>query len=137
MYGKTADQTAFRERTASHSTKGSRRGFDLLDQGENAAAVLTRDQQRSVLVQRVHWISAQMQGLKPRDPQRVALGQMMLRTQLEISELRPKIKGPQNIEGFFVDVCRERLSAFQFKTLMNEAHKLAEKMLGNTIEEQS
>jgi hypothetical protein len=126
MYGKTLNSHTFLQRAANHSTKGSRRGFDLLEHGENAAAVLTPEEQRQNLVRRVQQIELQLQSMGKKDLRRATLGQEKHLIQLQINQLRPKLKGGKEAGDHFVSVARERLPKAVFNAIMNEASRRAE-----------
>jgi hypothetical protein len=125
MYSKTVNGHTFLARAANHSTKGSRRGFELLDHGENAAAVLTPEEQRHSLVRRVQQIDLQLQSMGKKDLRRPALGKEKHALQNRINELRPKLKGGKEAGDHFVSVARERLPKALFHAIMNEASRRA------------
>lgn len=127
MYGKTLNSQTFLERSANHSTKGSRRGFELLDHGENALAVLTPEEQRQNLVRRVQQIELLLQSMGKKDLRREVLGKEKQGLQNQIHELRPKLKGDKDVGGHFICVARERLPKALYNAIMDEASDRARK----------
>lgn len=120
MYKATASSAAFFPRVADHSTKGSRRGYDLLGHGENVLDVMSDEDRRVSLVVRVKAVMDELTRLPKKHPRRVALGQEQAELQAAIRAIRPASKAP-GAPYHFVDVCRERLPKGQFEALMSEA----------------
>lgn len=121
MYKATQSSQQFFAREAMHSTKGSRRGFDLLDQGENPVEVLNPEQRRASLV--AHWKALQEQLLSfpKKHPKRIELGLQMQVVQAEISAIRPKLRLNPSVKDHFIEVARDLLSNAQYRAIMNEA----------------
>lgn len=121
MYKATASGQQFFAREAMHSTKGSRRGFDLLDQGVNPASVLTPEQKRASLVAR--WKAMQEELLKwPKgSSEREELGKQMCFVQNEIHSIRPKLRLGAEARDHFISVAKERLPKALYSAIMDEA----------------
>lgn len=121
MYGKTVNSRTFQERAANHSTKGSRRGFELLDHGDNVLTVLKPEEFRENLVRRLQQIDALLAPMHKKDLRRQALGQEKFGLQNQINELRPKMKGGKHARHHFISVARERLPKALYNAIMDEA----------------
>lgn len=128
MYKKTASADQFFSREAMHSTKGSRRGYDLLNQGESVLAVLTPEEQRASLVAQLHTIDLQLLSMGPKDLRRKELGRKKHALQNQITELRPKLHGPRETINHFISVARERLPKALYNAIMTEATERARKV---------
>ena len=121
MYKKTASADQFFHREAMHSTKGSRRGYDLLGHGVNVLAVLSPAEQRDSLKAQMQTIELQLLSMGPKDPRRSDLGKRKLALQNQMHELRPKLKGGQEVRDHFISVARERLPKALYNAIMDEA----------------
>lgn len=124
MYKRTANAATFIGRSGNHSTKGSRRGYDTLDQGQSVASAITPYEERESLKRQNAALEARRK-LLPECEERAELGRQMQRNNLRISELRPKCKAPQGTGQHFIEVCRERMSKAQFDAWMSEAVRRA------------
>jgi len=120
MYKATASGQQFLAREAMHSTKGSRRGFDLLDHGANPASVLSLEEQRASMVASVKALTQRLSGITDKQA-RATIGQQLYELNTAINALRPKMKGSPNVASFFIEVAKERLSKAVYQSLMDEA----------------
>lgn len=120
MYSATAKSEQLLTRSGSESTKGSRRGFDLLDHGAPVTSVLTIERRRASLVLQLKAIETRMAALRG-GKERDALIAQKMNLQAQISEIRSKLKGPKTTPDHFVEICRERMTKAEFKILMHEA----------------
>jgi hypothetical protein len=125
MYQKTLKSQTFMQRVASHSTKGSRRGFGLLDHGESPLSVLKPEDQRENLVRRVQQIDLLLMSMSKKDLRRPALVKEKCSLQNQINEIRPKLKGSKETAGHFISVARERLPKALYQAIMDEASRRA------------
>lgn len=132
MYKRTASSDQFFHREAMHSTKGSRRGYDLLDHGVNAIEELTDEEKRASLVAVWKNLHARICALPKNDPIRKELGMQQLDVQNRINAIRPKLKAP-GAKEHFIDVVRERVTKAQFDAWMNEAAARAAAKSGRTF----
>lgn len=114
----------FISRTSEFSTRGSRTGANLL--GWESDENLTDEQLRDCLVARSKQVVELIRLLPKNSGKRKALGLVQLELQNKINELRPKRIQP-DIKQYFVDVCREEMSAFEFNRIMTLAVNLKEK----------
>jgi hypothetical protein len=139
----------FFTRSASHSTKGSRKGFDLLDHGVNPAAVLNADElaqnHKSALVSRLTCLNAELavlnaevrkqaqfkkqpffDALKRRDAVKAAHADILAQiVALNAARQRTTVAG--RIERHFVDLCRETMTRAHFNILMDQARERAKR----------
>ena len=120
MYKSTASGQQFLAREAMHSTKGSRRGFDLLDHGANPAAVLTPEEQRASMVASVKALRARLDRITDKQA-RATIGQQLHELNTAINALRPKRKNSPDVANFFIAICKERMPKAQYKAFMDEA----------------
>lgn len=126
MYSATAKAAQFLTRSGSESTKGSRRGFDLLDHGDPVTSVLTMEQRRQNLVLQLKAIETRLGEVKP-GRERTHLIAQKMDLEVQIREIRAKLKGPKTIPAHFIELCRERMNPLQFKMLMDAANDRARK----------
>lgn len=123
MYKATASGQQFFAREAMHSTKGSRRGFDLLDHGANPASVLSIEEQRDSLRARLRAVESELQKYGKKTDERAELGKQKNLIQNEIHALRPKIKGSREIRDYFIDAARRRLPKAVYMAIMDDANE--------------
>lgn len=127
MYKATASGQQFFAREAMHSTKGSRRGFDLLEHGCNVLDVLTDEQRRENLVKRVQGIQKTI-AETPKTLQNAAFRQGLILEQTELNaqihEIRAKRKGKRDIGEYFITACKARFSKPILNLLWEEAKRL-------------
>jgi len=136
MYKATASGQQFFAREAMHSTKGSRRGFDLLDHGVNPASVLTVEQQRDNLRARLRAVEAEMLKYGKNTVQRAELGQQKQFIQNEIHAIRPKLRGSREVRDYFIDAARKRLPKALYMAIMDDANEMwrkVQKEVGNSV----
>ena len=126
MYKRTMSSQQFFAREAMHSTEGSRRGYSLLDHGENPVGVLTPEEQRDSLIAKIKALETQIIALPKGDPMRRALGQTKFQLQAKVHEIRPKLKGGRTTADHFISVARERLSFALYNAIMTEASRRAQ-----------
>ncbi len=119
----------FYSRSGSESTKGSRKGFGLLGGGEDVVASLTPEQKRDSLKARLKWLMAVRATSGLSNTEKTELHFL----QKDLNRLRPVVRSraPRDVSKFFMDVCREKLSPFQFRLFLSEASELAIKHEGN------
>lgn len=115
-------ETTWRERSASFSTHGSRRGVSLLDWHEGREEYMSPEQERNALVARVKQLQALFTEGRLSVDERARLGQEQLALQTRINEIRPKLRGKfPGVDKFILDVVRERLTKLEFKSIYEEA----------------
>jgi hypothetical protein len=85
------------------------------------------EQNRANLVRAVQALSEQAKTLPKKSEERKAIGQLIYELNQRINALRPKLKGPASTPQHFVDVARERLTPFLFKSFMHEASLRAQR----------
>lgn len=125
MYGKTLNSQTFMDRSANHSTKGSRRGFELLGHGDNALDVLKPEELRENLVRRKQQIELLILPMRKSDVRRIELCKEKTSIDDHIHALRPKLKGHKEAAGHFISVAKERLPKALYQAIMDEACKRA------------
>jgi hypothetical protein len=125
MLKSQSNSEQFQTRSGNHSTKGSRKGFDLLGGGEDPTKVLTIEERRDSLKLRMLSIEYLM-GSTADKGLRKKLGAEKFELQQQMSALRVKRKSekPESIPGAFIDICRERMSKHQFRCIMDEANEI-------------
>lgn len=125
MYKATASSQQFFNREAMHSTKGSRKGFDLLDHGESPIDQLTPEQKRQNLVAQWKSLNDKIVLMRKNDPERIIIGRQMQSLQIQINKIRPKMQGTQLVGGYFIEVAKRKLSKAMYQIIMDEASELA------------
>ncbi len=90
---------------------------------------LTKEQERQNLVAIIKSVEAKLVACQRGTPQRKELASQKTDLMRQITELRPKMKGPKNIEGFFVKVCQERMTKAQFNIFMVAAANMARDLI--------
>ena len=120
-------ETTYRARVASHATKGSKRGVNLLgwDAGEEQ---LTCEQERDALVARAKQLNALFSdrdiSCRLTKPQRERLGLELKEINERISAIRPRLRSlapPREMKDYILDVVRERTSKLEFRAIYEEA----------------
>lgn len=127
MYKGAAKGEQFLNRSASESTKGSRKGFSLLGGGEDPLAHLTPHEKIGSLMAVARNLQKEIIECKERnnDPIRIKrLGKQLFEINSEINALRPKRGSGEEIVDFFIDICRRQMTKHQFKLVMDEAHDM-------------
>jgi hypothetical protein len=144
----TAKAEQFFARSASESTKGSRKGFSLLGGGVDPSSVLTPNQQRlsnkAALTARMAGIQKDLAEQKKiichnrfaknkeffvAIDRRASLTAELMEVLEQLSALKQSAKPrtiTHKIERCFVDICSETMPAGQFKTIMAAAIAKAE-----------
>jgi hypothetical protein len=125
MYKATTLNEQFLTRTSMHSTKGSRRGFDLLNHGDSVLSVLTPEEQRASLVAAAHCLERELLQLPKGDPMRVSLGRQKHVLENRINSIRAKRRGSTHTLDYFIQVARKRLPKALYNAIMDEASELA------------
>lgn len=149
MIGATAKSEQFHTRSGSESTKGSRKGFGLLDEGVNAASVLSEHDalcnQRKAIAAQIDKLNREMgrlNGLVRREArfkqpsfflalsERDKVKSELTTLHEQAQAIREKIghTRPDSsiVERHFTDAAKEFLTPAQFRLIMNEAHKRAQ-----------
>lgn len=149
MYQSTSKAEQFYNRSGSESTKGSRKGYSLLGEGENPTSVLSEDQkmmnERASLVARkmecernLHLLNLEIrkesmlrtrrfkEALNERDAVKVELTGVMAGLSA-IKSRRESTAVPGRVESHFMDICREIMTRGQFRILFDQARERAEK----------
>lgn len=143
MIGATAKAEQFMDRSGSESTKGSRKGYSLLGGGENPANLMTPFQDRQnrlgSLRSKLRALHAEATKVKEAivanrfKKNRAFFDAVERKAKLavEITELQSELTNikaeylaqPQkdNVHRHFVDICRERLTKAQFRSILEEA----------------
>lgn len=123
MIGNTAKHEQFITRTGNHSTKGSAKGFSLLNDGENPVDVLSSEEQRESLVKKYQKLLEVRNASTDKDERkRLALEIQELMKEFTAIRKKRKSENAKDIRNIFMDVCRERLTKAMFKILMDEAN---------------
>jgi len=99
----------------------------LADIGAPDFQALTPEEQRDSLVAKLKGVEAQLLKHAPKSEWRLALGQVKLDLQAQISAIRPKLKARrgQDVANRFVEVARERMTKPAFNAFMSEASRRA------------
>lgn len=129
MYKATQSAQQFFAREAMHSTKGSRRGFDLLNHGENPADFLTPEQRRANLVARSQAVQVELLKWPKKSPERIELGHQLQFINNEIHSMRAKRQGSTEVRDYFIEVARRDLPRATYMRIMAEASQLARSAL--------
>lgn len=111
-------KSQFMKREASFSTRGSRRGGNLL--GWEVDEKLNNEEKRDCLVQHVKQLQEQVKLYPKGSEERKALGQKLKEVNDQINQIRPARKTP-GIEKYVIDVLRDRCSRVEFNRIFNEA----------------
>jgi len=125
MYKATTESLHYFDRAANHSTKGSRRGYELLGAGANVATDLKPEERRASLVARWKQLHDTIQKLPKKHPDRIAIGKEMHDLQNEMRTIRHKLRGDRTVVGHFISVARERLPRAVYNAIMTEANDRA------------
>jgi hypothetical protein len=133
VIGATAKAEQFFTRSANESTKGSRKGFDLLGGGEDPLSVLTTEEQRDSLVARYKGLQKQLEAAKAKGDKALikSIGFDIANTSREINGCRPKTRSSPEVGQFFIDICREQMPKLQFHQIMDEASRRWREKNGN------
>lgn len=114
MYGRTVNARTFMERSANHSTKGSRRGFVDVETGTNPSSLLTPAQQRDNLKRKHAALGDERQRIKHerRGKDRYEqIGREMQDVQAQLSALNAKIVPGRSGTAFdyYFNLCAKTL----------------------------
>ena len=114
------DAFHYLDRTAMHSTKGSRRGFLDNSGGENPARRLTPEQQRENAIKRVKNIEDALRTMPRERPEHRKLRAEKRRLELFAHGLRPKQTFP-NLQSYFMEAAQELLQESMFRLVLERA----------------
>ena len=92
---------------------------------------LTKEAERQNIVAIIKSVESKLVSYPRGTPQRKELARQKTELMRKITELRPKMKGPKNLEGFFISVCRERMTKAQFSIFMAAAAEMARQSLND------
>lgn len=124
--GKAAAEQ-FYSRSGNHSTKGSRKGYDILGGGEDVVSHLTPEQKRNNVVTRLKWLRlmSRTTGLT------LAEEQEKRQLDKEYKKLHREIaaKSPVSLEQLFLDVCKEIMTPQQFAATMELAYAKRDRLI--------
>lgn len=129
MYGRTVSSRTFMERSANHSTKGSRRGFVDVNTGVNPADIQTPAQQRDSILRRLEAVKRRREEIKSSKSSKqeyLQLGQDIRDLCLELSALKAKLNAPLKGKDFdyhFVGCARALLSALEYERIAEAARR--------------
>ena len=82
-------------------------------------------EKRANLVLAANNLKARITALPKKSPEREELGAQFYVTNTAINALRPAMKGGRETAQCFIEVCREKLSAVQYRAIMAEASNRA------------
>lgn len=134
MIKSKARSEQFFTRSGSYSTVGSRKGFGLLNHGDNPVSVLSEDEKRASLV---HKLAALEKARLNTDSKKLDAELLVKVRELQsvlgsVPSIKSKMRGVANVSQIFVDICRERMTNPQFKAILKEASEIALKMQKET-----
>jgi|SRR6478752_2777222 len=132
MYGKTVNSQTFMERSANHSTKGSRRGFVDVETGINAADVLTPAQKRDNLKRRHEALCEQRKKVKQlysgkEEYKRLGLEIQDVQNQMNALNLEHSSMARSSV-GFdylFVQCAKSMLTTSEYARIADAARRMA------------
>ncbi len=143
MIGATAKAEQFYTRSGSEATKGSRKGYSLLGEGESPLVVLTEKESiesvRASLkgqlkaAQEDHATAkiAMRMAFGTGDAYFIAKGQWeragkaIVAICAELSKIKGARKDPANVQRHFVNICRDTMTWAQFNRILTEANARA------------
>lgn len=117
----------FYNRSGSHATKGSRKGYSILGGGEDVTAHLTPEQQRNNVVTRLKWLRLMLRttGLTlEEEKEKNTLDKEYRKLHKEI-----KAKSPSHPDQLFVQVCREIMTPEQFAKIVDLASARRDRLI--------
>lgn len=118
----TANSMQFLGRVGNSSTKPSARGINLLG-WETEEEPLSPEQQRDVLLRKIHGLTAQRKD-STNPAERKAIGTQILLLNLEVARLKggPKACGPE-LDARLLDVIKEQTPRLTWNRWVEEARK--------------
>lgn len=129
MYGRTANSHAYMDRVASHSTKGSRRGFVDVETGVNPADLQAAVQRRDNLKRRQQALIAQRQEVHRKyggKAEYKRIGQEIQDIQNEIAAINSLVLGhvkPQTFDFYFSSCARSMLTNADYERIAEAARQ--------------
>lgn len=126
MYKGAATAEQFHSRSGNESTKGSRKGFGLLGEGQDPTELLSLEEKRDSLKAHIQWLQdCKKQILSDGGD----FAQIILDIKLATDTLvvfRPAIKSLQAslIPFIFMDICRNEMTKAEFKRYLDKANEM-------------
>lgn len=106
---------------ASSNLQHAARSFSRIAPANPEEFEIAPEAERDSIKSRMKQVECELLELSKRDPRRVELGLLKFELQNAMRAIRPKLRGPRNLPGAFMEVAREMLPRHTFQMIQEAA----------------